>query len=183
MWNYINAHPEIADDGGYSWTKQYLNIDFRAPSEEAMKFLENRENIRNKEFFLQSRHFNGFGVVCLDAELIMRYHLLNTLKPEYFDEEYYMDTIGYPRIEVFDYIYNVERMKEKSPPSSPISQENFASVSSLTELARLSSSTDTAAHMISLPGSSNSAWPADRNPIFSFDAFLMILTVIMTFRR
>ena len=115
MWKYINAHPEIADDGGYSWTKQYLNIDFRAPSEEAMKFLENRENIRNKEFFLQSRHYNGFGVVCLDAELIMRYHLLNTLKPEYFDEEYYMDTIGYPRIEVFDYIYNVERMKEKSP--------------------------------------------------------------------
>ena len=102
----------------WKYDKEHIYVDsfeFKAPSEESMEFLETREDIRNKEFFKKSRYYQDKGdleIASLDSLLLIRYHLTHTLKPEYFREDYYMDTIGYPYLVVHANSFNIEKLKQ-----------------------------------------------------------------------
>ena len=91
MWNFVHENPELVKEPGYEWLKTYQSFEFKAPSEEAAEFLESREEIRDTELFSKTRHYINYGNMPynLDADLITRYHLTHTLKPEYFDSDYY----------------------------------------------------------------------------------------------
>jgi len=117
LYNYemtkLSENEELLES--YELLDYYTGIEFRAPSEEAMTFLETREDIRNKELFSTSRYYDAVDVGTLDGVLIIRYHLTHTLKPEYFKKDYYMDTIGYPYLEANWQSFNLDKITEGSP--------------------------------------------------------------------
>ncbi len=116
LYNYeltkLSENEELLDS--YERLDYYTGIEFRAPSDEAMTFIETREDIRNKELFSTSRYYDKYNVATLDSDLIIRYHLTHTLKPEYFTKDYYMDTIGYPYIEANWQSFNLDKITEGS---------------------------------------------------------------------
>lgn len=86
-------HPEEADDGTTteSTRERIISYDGSSISDEAWEFLENREDIRDKELFGKSKYYSPIQVAHLDSDLLIRYHLTHTLSPEYFKEDYYYD--------------------------------------------------------------------------------------------
>ena len=131
LWTYeeckfAKQEDTIANEGYADLVKIYKYIDFHAPSEESMEFLETREPIRDKEFFSQSRYYPKHELAVLDAYLIMRYHLINTFKSEYLDASYYSDVIGYPYLDVNRSSYNIEKLK-----SFPEEYEKYANQTAL----------------------------------------------------
>ena len=100
---YCVANPD-ADNLASLYINNIANYDMNNLPQETREFLENRENIRNKELFSKSRNYWDYSVATLDSTLLVRYHLTHTLKPEYFTKEYYSD------IEVYDVLTNYKNM-------------------------------------------------------------------------
>ncbi|SFX95104.1 hypothetical protein [Ruminococcus sp. XPD3002] len=90
---------------------QYGHLEFHAPSEEAMEFLETRKPIRDKEVFKNFRYYDEHDIATLDSTLIIRYLLLNKIEPSYFDPDYYIDTIGYPHYQIMADSLNMEKIQ------------------------------------------------------------------------
>ena len=92
----------------------YEDVEFKAPSQEAMDFLETREDIRNKDIFRQSGKYSEEEIALLDTKLIIRYHWLHTAKEEYLNNDYYLDTIGYNVLELHpEYASYMKRSGQK----------------------------------------------------------------------
>ncbi|MBP5363557.1 MAG: dockerin type I repeat-containing protein [Ruminococcus sp.] len=90
---YENQNDIDSDDAFYR--ERFESFDISTISDKALDFLETREDIRNKELFSRSRYYTPWQVAHLDSDLIIRYHLTHTLKPDYFKEAYYSDVAGY----------------------------------------------------------------------------------------
>lgn len=94
---FFIEHPEEADDGMTTeFTRELIvSFDGSSISDEAWEFLENREDIRDKELFGKSRYYSPQLIAHLDSDLLIRYHLTHTLRPEYFKEDYYPEFEGF----------------------------------------------------------------------------------------
>ncbi len=103
MREYLINNPDDMQYAGL-FAKNLVNFDMNTLPEDTREFLENRENIRNKELFAKSKHYWPSKIALLDSSLLTRYHLTHTLKPEYFSEEYYSDSA------VFDVLTNYNQM-------------------------------------------------------------------------
>ena len=120
----LSDNEELVEKDQYTLI-DYVNIDFKAPSEESMRFLETREKICGpdlyKDYYYYCIYDDDGNIVdttiddtLKDVLLLVRYHITHTLKPEYFTEDYYLDTIGYPEFDVRCRYYNFDKMTEDS---------------------------------------------------------------------
>ena len=108
--DYLIKNP---DDTQYAelFAENLVNFDMNSLPAETREFLENREDIRNKELFAKSRNYWPSAIATLDSKLLTRYHLTHTLKPEYFTKEYYSDAAvydvltSYKNVLSFDYFF------------------------------------------------------------------------------
>ena len=97
----------MEEDTGYdmfaeNYKKGILNFDLELLPEEAREFLENREDIRNKELFSMSKNYSAYQVATLDTRLVTRYVMTHNFKPEYFTKDYYSDVAVYDVITNYD---------------------------------------------------------------------------------
>ena len=92
---YLSENQNDIDSDDAFYRERFESFDISTISDKALDFLETREDIRNKELFSRSRYYTPWQVSHLDSDLIIRYHLTHTLKPDYFKEAYYSDVAGY----------------------------------------------------------------------------------------
>ena len=92
---YLSENQNDIDSDDAFYRERFESFDISTISDKALDFLETREDIRNKELFSRSRYYTPWQVAHLDSDLIIRYHLTHTLKPDYFKEAYYSDVAGY----------------------------------------------------------------------------------------
>ena len=92
---YLSENQNDIDSDDAFYRERFESFDISTISDKALDFLETREDIRNKELFSRSRYYTPWQVAHLDSDLIIRYHLTHTLKPDYFKEAYYSDVTGY----------------------------------------------------------------------------------------
>ncbi len=89
---YILENPEEADSFATPLTLNSINsFDNSSISDEVWDFLDSREDIRDKELFDKSRNYSPVEVAHLDSDLIIRYNLTHTIRPEYFTKNYYSE--------------------------------------------------------------------------------------------
>ena len=77
------------------YKQNFLDYDMNDLPDEIREFLENREEIRNKELFKKSRNYWDYQIATLDTRLVSRYVMTHNFKPEYFTEDYYSDVAVY----------------------------------------------------------------------------------------
>lgn len=89
---YILENPEEADSLATPLTQNsIISFDNSSISDEVWDFLDSREDIRDKELFDKSRNYSPVEVAHLDSDLIIRYNLTHTIRPEYFTKNYYSE--------------------------------------------------------------------------------------------
>ena len=92
---YLKENPEDTDSDDAFYREKFESFDMSTIPDDAMIFLETRDDIRDKELFSRSRYYTPWQVAHLDSDLIIRYHLTHTLTPDYFTETYYSGVAGY----------------------------------------------------------------------------------------